>query len=215
MASRCGVDLSSDWFRVISSLFATLQIKNHSSILGTWLIWGLLARTRGLAGNAVELGVYEGGNAYYAALFMALHADLRTYFLVDSYEGFPEMSTYDPLEMKDKFKDNSIVDVRKRFVQFPNFKVVKGIIPAILDTFDEQDYSFVYYDCDLYQPALASLEHFYPRLSIGGVFLIDDYCVQKDFLGVKKAVDEFCSHHGITAIEIPETSHALVIKQSC
>jgi O-methyltransferase len=207
-----GIVLQEEWYHLIISLFANLTIKNHSSVLGTWLIWGLLDKTRNLSGNAVELGVYEGGNAFYAAIFFNFSKDPRNYFLVDSFEGFGKISEFDPIRLQNQFRNNSVEEVRNRFAHFDKFKVIKGFIPDVLKKLDEDKYSFVYYDCDLYEPAKNTLYHFYPKLQDGGMFLIDDYCVSKDFLGVKKAVDEFCDEKSLSIIEIPETSHGLLLK---
>jgi hypothetical protein len=177
-----------------------------------WLIYGLLSKTRDLKGDAIELGAYEGGCSYYSALFMALTGDKRRYILLDSFEGFKEMSRYDPIELKDRFKDASYDRVYQRFVDMKNTQIVKGFIPDILTLFSDEHYSFVYYDCDLYDLAMASLKHFLPKLPEGGVFLIDDYCVTKDFLGTRKAVEVFSKLHNINVIEIPESTHGLIIK---
>ncbi len=207
-----GIELKDEWYSVVKSLFSNFPIPNHSSLLGNWLIYGLLSKSRNLPGNAVELGVYEGGNSYYSALFMNLTEDRRKYILVDSFEGFGKLSEYDPIEKKDMFKNISYEQVCNNFANFNNTEIVKGYIPEILNSLNDKNYSFVYYDCDLYGPALDSLNYFFPKLPEGGIFLIDDYCVTKDFLGVKKAVNEFCNKHKIDIIEIPETTHGLIIK---
>ncbi len=208
-----GIELKDEWYSVARSLFSNLPIPNHSSLLGTWLIYGLLFKSKNLPGDAVELGVYQGGNSFCSALFMNLMGDKRKYILVDSFEGFGKLSKYDPVEHKDMFKDVSYEKVHKYFSDFNNTKVLKGYVPEILDSFQDKNYSFVYYDCDLYEPAVASLNYFFPRLPKGGIFLIDDYCITKDFLGVRKAVDEFCKKHKLDIIEIPETTQGLIIKK--
>ncbi len=208
-----GIELKDEWYSVVKSLFSNLPISNHSSLLGTWLIYGLLFKSRNIPGEVVELGVYEGGNSFCCALFMNLMRDKRKYILVDSFEGFGKLSKYDPIEHKNIFKDNSYEQVYNRLANFNNTQIVKGHIPKILNSLHDKNYSFVYYDCDLYEPALDSLNYFFPKLSKGGIFLIDDYYVTKDFLGVRKAVKEFCKKHKLNIIEIPETTHGLIIKK--
>ena len=211
--SQYGIELKDEWYSVVKSLFSNLPIKNHSSLLGTWLIYGLLFKSRNIPGDVVELGIYKGGSAYYSTLFMNLIEDKRKYILVDSFEGFEKMSIYDPIEKKDMFKDASYRQVFNNFTDFNNTKIFKGYIPKILNSLNDKNYSFVYYDCDLYEPALDSLNHFFPKLSEGGFFLIDDYCVTKYFLVVRKAVKKFCKKHNRYILEIHETTHGLTIKK--
>jgi hypothetical protein len=54
----------------------------------------------------------------------------------------------------------------------------------------EDTFCFVNLDFDLYQPTLAGLEFFYPRMTTGGIILVHDY-FSKGYKGVKQAVLEF------------------------
>jgi hypothetical protein len=78
----------------------------------------------------------------------------------------------------------------------------------------DQDYAAVYYDCDLYEPAVESLRYFFPRLLPGGFFLVHDYLPKLGgFDGVKLAVDEFLEGaSGIDRFEVPETTHLILRK---
>ncbi len=57
--------------------------------------------------------------------------------------------------------------------------------------------AFAHLDVDLYKPTLHSLECIWPKLSPGGIILLDDYCDaklynnQNAFPSVKRASDEF------------------------
>ncbi len=208
-----GIELKDEWYSVVKSLFSNLTIPNHSSLLGTWLIYGLLFKSKNISGDIVELGVYKGGNAFCSALFINLMGDKRKQILVDSFEGFGKLSEHDPVEHKNLFKDVSYEEVSNYFSDFNNTQILKGHIPKILNSLHNKNYSFVYYDCDLYEPTLDSLNYFFPKISEGGFFLIDDYCVTKDFLGVQKAVKQFCKEHKLDIIEIPETTQGLIIKK--
>jgi hypothetical protein len=47
-------------------------------------------------------------------------------------------------------------------------------------------------DTDWYESTRHELEHLYPRLSPGGILIIDDY---GDWQGARKATDEFVANH--------------------
>jgi len=54
----------------------------------------------------------------------------------------------------------------------------------------EETYCFVNIDFDLYQPILAGLEYFYPRMVKGGIIVVHDY-FSETYKGVKQAINEF------------------------
>jgi hypothetical protein len=51
-------------------------------------------------------------------------------------------------------------------------------------------------DTDWYESTLAELEHLYPRLSEGGVLIVDDY---GHWQGARDAVDEYFERPGVRA----------------
>ena len=173
----------------------------------------MLWQTRNIEGDAIELGVYEGGNAFYASLFLALNNDKRKYILIDSFEGFGNLSRNVPPKFKNKFRDVSFAKVNDIFNDLRAADVVQGYVPHIFPSLKSSQYSFVYYDCDLYEPLIDSLHYFFPRLAKGGYFLVDDYSVTDGFLDIRRGVDEFCGERGLDVIEIPETTHALIHKK--
>lgn len=87
--------------------------------------------------------------------------------------------------------------------------------PRVLGELDEPRYSFVYYDCDLHDPARATLDYFWPRLVAGGYVLIHDYLPKKDgFDGVRLAVDGFLDGRtDFDRFEVPETTHLILRKR--
>jgi O-methyltransferase len=52
--------------------------------------------------------------------------------------------------------------------------------------------AFAHVDCDWYEPVTLFLKYVAPRLSPGGIIILDDY---NDWPGCKKASDEFCARH--------------------
>ena len=165
-----GLSIKDNDYYFVKSLFYNLSIENQSSILGTQLFLTLLRDTKIFDDDIVELGVYKGGNAYFTSLFKNIIQDSRHYYLIDTFEGFPELSNFDPSNLSNMFKDNSFQRIETLFSDFPNVKVVKGKIPDILQEFDNKNFSLIYCDCDLYKPTLDSLNYFYPKLCRGGVY---------------------------------------------
>jgi O-methyltransferase len=142
-------------------------------------------------GDFAELGVYKGDSAR----LLHLMAPERTFHLFDTFEGFtvtdlqPETGKATAYSTKD-FADTSINKVLKNIGGNPDkLKIHAGYFPQSADGMEETTYALVNMDADLYNPTKAGLEHFYPRLSPGGVIFIHDY--NDKWEGLIKAVDEF------------------------
>jgi O-methyltransferase len=78
--------------------------------------------------------------------------------------------------------------VRNSLSEFPAIEFFQGWIPEVLSTLPERRYSFVHIDLDLYEPILAAIDYFFPRLNKGGVLVFDDYG-SLYWPGAKKAGD--------------------------
>ncbi len=71
-----------------------------------------------------------------------------------------------------------------------NVELNKGYFSDTLTRCADELFSFVHLDCDLYGSYKDCLEFFYPRLSDGGIVLLDEYD-DPPWPGCNKAVDEF------------------------
>lgn len=202
----------------ILSLYSALQ--NLSYIAGSWLYVGLLEQCcSDVAGGIAECGVYNGGNAL-IALQTSEVAVQRPYHLFDSFEGFPALSKHDLESRKNDFGDANFNKVCGLFGNFDNAYINKGYFDQTLPSLEDQQFSMVYIDCDLYEGALACCNYFYNRIPEGGCLMFHDYWVPEEtlphmevFKGVNKAVKEFLGSEIHRLIVFPETTHALLIKK--
>lgn len=166
---------------------------------------------RGILGNVAELGVYQGEQA---ALLNELFPD-RTIHLFDTFEGFSEadISTetkqgYSNAALGD-FQDTSVERVMARMPHPGRVSVHAGLFPDSLQGLEDQ-FAFVSLDVDLFEPTLAGLEYFFPRLSKGGFIFIHDYN-NKRYSGVRHAVDTFLQQNHVAAIPLPDFAGSLVV----
>jgi len=72
--------------------------------------------------------------------------------------------------------------------------LVAGPVEDTLPAYAPETISLLRLDTDYYVSTRHELEHLYPRISIGGVLIIDDY---GHFKGARKAVDEYLEGHRI------------------
>ncbi len=75
----------------------------------------------------------------------------------------------------------------------------------------EDAFVFVSLDVDLYQPALAGLEYFYPRMAKGGCIFVHDYFSSR-FPGVKKALAEYRVKNPLNIAPLGDNYSIVIIK---
>jgi len=149
------------------------------------------ARCQNLDGLMVEAGMYKGGSLDILSKFNPNNQ----FFGFDSFEGLPETSEHD-LHVAGEFGGIDHLAGYFRFVRH-NVRIVKGFIPKTFKIFGKhQKFSFVHIDLDLYQSILDSLDFFVPRMSEGGIIILDDYNFDST-PGCKTAIDEFFSNEEI------------------
>ena len=70
---------------------------------------------------------------------------------------------------------------------------------------------FVNLDFDLYDPILAGLRIFFPKMVKGGVILVHDY-YNNGYKGVKQAVEKFEKEYSFTKIPIGDHCSICIVK---
>lgn len=131
-----------------------------------------------------EVGVYQGGSA---RLICEAKGDTPLH-LFDTFEGHPEVSDIDkPFYEKGQLKA-SLEKVQQYLAEYKNVYFHKGLFPVTAEPVENNRFSFVHLDVDLYESTLDGLGFFYPRMDKGGVIISHDYPAQP---GVKRAFDDF------------------------
>lgn len=157
-------------------------------------------------GDILECGVWKGGTA--SRIANTINGKGKSLYLVDSFCGFgprsKEDNTYDNV-----FSENSFEDVSSKFSEYSFVKFFKGFIPDVFKEMPDFKICFAHVDVDLYQPTKDSLEFIWPRLSVGGSIIVDDYnCSQCQ--GCNIAVDNFLKNKKVYA-EIPFYNSTIII----
>lgn len=183
-----------------------------------------LLATADVPGLRAECGVYRGASAL---LFCrTLKAQRGAYdgeglYLIDSYSGTSPAVVQDliPVRQEDgdtrmaEFFPQGKTDVTADLVRgffaadFPRAVVQAGWIPEVFGQLPDAAWSFVHLDVTLYEPTLAALEYFYPRLSKGGVILCEGsiFCP-----GAEAAVREYCRREDAGFVLLGHRLYALM-----
>ena len=188
---------------------------HHTTVLGTVLLDAVVNQIHqaSVPGAIMEVGAYEGGNALALLILNPITAG-RRYYVMDSFEGFPEISDCDPSRVRagDYATKTPYEQILNGFAGFDNTLVIKGFVPESFANLPENSvFSLVFYDCDLYQPALDTFKFAWDKLSPGGYMVVHDYCAEAGgFEGVKAAVDEYFGK--AIVVPFPENTMAVIQK---
>ncbi len=158
-----------------------------------------------IPGDFIETGVWRGGaSIFMKALIEAFEVEDKVVWLADSFEGLPKpdsekypedktdtlyMNKYLRVsveEVKDNFKKYDLLDDRVKFL--------KGWFKDTLPTLKEETFSLIRLDGDMYESTINALDNLYPRLSVGGYLIVDDYALDN----CKAAVEDYRKKHHIT-----------------
>lgn len=163
-------------------------------------------------GDFVECGVNRGflSASVMAYLNFAAHPQ-RTFHLIDTYSGLVEslITEEDVAAHRHPYPDcyDFVVNA---FKDYPNANVVRGAVPEILPSVNIDKVAYLSIDMNCVQPEVAALEYFWPKLSAGGVVILDDY----GFSGheaQKRAADRFAESVGCQVLTLP-TGQGLLFK---
>lgn len=172
-------------------------------------------RLRNIKGSLAELGVYKGA---FAAALNEIFPDRKLY-LFDTFSGFDSRDIrteaecgFSQADMND-FSDTNAAEVLERLPYKDNVIIFQGYFPSTCK--DIQDvFALVSLDADLYEPTLAALEWFLPRMEAGGILIIHDWDSNR-FKGIRKAVADYEKKHGRLALVPLGDFHgtAIVVKE--
>jgi O-methyltransferase len=126
-------------------------------------------KKEGIEGSVAEFGVYLG----HTSKFLHELAPERRLYLFDTFAGFPEQDLQATND--DRFQDTSQESVARYIGDLQNVIFRVGFFPDTAEGLQDERFSLVMLDCDLYQSAVAGLRFFYPRLVPGGYLFLHDY----------------------------------------
>ena len=168
-----------------------------------------------IPGDIVECGVWRGGSMMAVASTLKFRNSIdRDLWLFDTFEGMsaPESRDIDHsghaakelLNSQSREDPSSIwcqcnlEEVQKNLLKvgYPKsqLRFVKGPVENTIPGSMPDKISLLRLDTDWYQSTKHELVHLFPKLSDGGVLIIDDY---GHWQGCREAVDEYFQEHDI------------------
>lgn len=140
-----------------------------------WTLHQLARLASSVPGDTAECGVLTGAMSYLICKANEVSQHRRTHYLFDSFEGLSRPGKQDGgyWQAGDLNVHESVVAAN--LSDCSNFAMMKGWIPSRFAEVADRKFALVHIDVDLHAPTRDSLEFFYPRMSEGGVIIVDDY----------------------------------------
>lgn len=183
---------------------------------------GLLSQTLDLDGCVAECGCYRGMSSHLMLTTLKRRHPAfagQGYHVFDSFQGlsvpteedevsdtFPNAESLKLMSTPGAFRA-SLAEVKQALSEFPRVDYHPGWIPLSFQGLPERQYRFVHVDVDLYDPTLAALDYFYPRMLPGGLIVSDDY----SWPGARRALEEFCETEGAN-LTITAHDQAVIVR---
>ncbi len=156
-------------------------------------------------GDLIETGVWRGGTVIFMRAILAAYGDTsRCVYVADSFDGLPPPNPAlypadEGLDLTDRGLAIGLEQVKANFERYglldDRVKFLVGWFKDTLPAAPVDRLSVIRLDGDLYESTTDALRSLYPKLSVGGYVIVDDYGA---YDACRRAVDDYRAEHGIT-----------------
>ena len=176
-------------------------IKNYGMLIGdksfyrTLACFELLLKTKKIKGDIIEFGIWNGNNLFTLKKIIDFLDIKKKLYGYDNFLGFPNPSPLLKKRKKSKLGeyagDPNLINYIIKFFNLKNIKIINNDI-LNLKKYKKRfkKISFIYIDCDVYEPVTLILNELIENLSIGGIIAFDEANKNK-LSGEAKALKNF------------------------
>ena len=169
----------------------------------------LFKKSASIPGSIIECGVFKGISLIRFASFRDLGISKSKKIIgFDMFKEFPETNFQKDKKMRREFIKESgggvgiskqqLIKVLKQKKIDQKIELIKGniiqTVPNYVKKYPKLKISFLNLDSDTYEATKIILEYLYPKITKGGILLLDDYGI---WPGETAAVDEYFKNKDI------------------
>ncbi|MES2328263.1 MAG: TylF/MycF/NovP-related O-methyltransferase [Bacteroidota bacterium] len=205
----------SPWASDVEFMSVYTQVKANTlvDIYRCYELWNLTRDLKKVNGDILEVGVWRGGTGAVLAMASQSFADVTVY-LADTFTGVVKATSEDRVYRGGEHADTSDTTVKELLekVGASNYQVLKGIFPDDFPKLTIDKLRLCHIDVDTYLSAKEIFDYAWPKISVGGVVIFDDYgfwtCE-----GVTKYVNSLDLPDGRKIHNL--NGHGIIIKTQC
>jgi hypothetical protein len=187
------------WRSDAKFLAAYAQVASNTlvDLYRCWNLWNLVTQVSKRVSRSdhfVEIGVWRGGTGVLIAQAISGDGPERTIYLCDTFRGVIKAGNSDAYYHGGEHSDTSaeIVAALAASVglSLSRYQICVGRFPEDMPKcLGSGRFGFVHIDVDTYQSAKDCFDEIWPRMTVGGIVVFDDYGFINT-TGVAKLVDE-------------------------
>jgi O-methyltransferase len=175
--------------RAFQKVYPLVRDSTALDVYRLYGLWQAVEQVEDVPGDLIEVGVWKGGSGLLMAQ-RALPTDPpKVTFLADTWRGVVKSGARDTEYADGMFGDARITDVKalQRKMGLARVQYLPGIFPEestgwLVD--EGTVFAMAHLDMDTYQSTADAFAFLWPRLSVGGLMVFDDY----GFLGTEGPV---------------------------
>jgi hypothetical protein len=161
-----------------------------------------------LDGDFVECGAYTGVGVKTVMDYLGGTSFPKNFWAYDIFEHDDSMLNHSmPEHGKNLFQR-----VKNKFEEYPNARVIKGLIPDVFNDGCPQQISYLHIDLNQAVAEVAALEVLFDRMVPGGILILDDYEWAGMYRDQKLTEDLWFEERKYRVMPLP-TGQGLVIKR--
>jgi hypothetical protein len=190
-------ELGEDWPVLAHSMAGNKRLLNIQALAEDVI-------DKNIPGDFIETGVWRGGACIFmSAILRAYGVTDRNVYVCDSFQGLPPPKDHEyPVDRGDTHHTAPFLAVNLEQVQ-QNFegydlltdqvKFVKGWFSDTLPVLDVERLAILRLDGDMYESTIVALENLFPKLSVGGYVIVDDFGLPN----CRRAIADYREFHDI------------------
>ena len=173
---------SKNYLNILKNSFSKKFILQNSGILiGDKALYRqikileIIEKTKKIKGDIIEFGIWNGNNLFFIKKVVDYYKLKKKVIGYDNFSGFPN-----PAKLKKSKKGKYIgkPELIKKMIKFFNIKNINIINDDIinLEKYSKKfkNISFIYIDCNVYEPVKKILETLNKKISKGGIIAFDE-----------------------------------------
>jgi O-methyltransferase len=170
------------------------RIERHTlvDIYRCYELWSLTRELATVPGAIIEIGVWRGGTGAILAESARLAGIVDPVYLCDTFRGVPKAGPRDPVYRGGEHADTSQSIVRDLMseLHLERAQILQGIFPEeTAAAVKAERFRLAHVDVDVYESAKDCVSYLWPRMSVGGVVVFDDYGFD-GLRGIREYADE-------------------------
>jgi O-methyltransferase len=193
-----------DWPSRAETMVGLRRLENVRSCIESVL-------TDNVPGDLLEAGVWRGGTAIFMRGVLKAHGITdRTVWLADSFRGLPppNLSKF-PYDKGNDLTKHHVLSVGLEVVRhnFERYELLDDQVQFLEGWFKDtlpnapiEQLAVLRLDGDMYESTIQTLEPLYPRLSVGGFCIVDDFAT---IPACRMAVNDYRAANGIEEQVVP------------